>query len=421
MVILVILGISAIVAVLVFAGVVPWLGNSKAKFGGEVVAWGTLPKRSADAFILSFNKKHANEFVFNYVEKDRESFDKELTEALASGVGPDLIILPQDLIVRYQNKIFTIPFDSYPLRTFKDNFVEEGELYVTPDGVLGLPLYVDPIIMYWNRDIFSSLGIARPPLYWDELLTLAPEISLTDSVGNINRSAVSFGEFSNINNAKDVLSMLILQTGSKIVDFVEDRGFVSALSGSGPESALRFFTQFSDPVKRTYSWNKSLPTSKDYFASGKLAVYFGPASELSEIVAKNPHLNFDLAEVPQVREGGIRATFGNISAISVLKASKKIETAFVAAFALSGEESASDIAEAIKLAPARRSLLGVDKSDPYSPVFYKGALISKGWLDPNPLETERIFQVMVEGVTSGRDSESGAIRRAHLELDRLLR
>lgn len=420
MVLMVLLGMGIIVSVLVFSGILPWFGGSRVEFGGEVVLWGTLSEKQIKDTLDVFNEEYEASFVLNYVEKDKDNFDNELVEALASGVGPDLIILPQDLIVRHSNKIFTIPFDSYPLRTFKDNFIQEGELYLSADGVLALPIFIDPIVMYWNRDIFSSAGIARVPLYWDELLTLAPTLSTYDDVGNILRSTVSFGEFVNINNAKDILSMLILQTGNEIVR-VGERGYEVSISGGDTESALRFYTQFADSAKKTYSWNRSLPLAVDFFASGKLAIYFGYASELSDIVIKNPHLNFDVAEVPQIRDGDIKATFADVSGIAVLKSSGNISTAFRAAFALSGSNFIGNISRSIKLAPSLRSLLSSDTSDPYDPVFYKSALFSKAFLDPFPRETDKIFQRMIEGVTSGKVNEAGAINRAEQELKRLFK
>ena len=60
------------------------------------------------------------------------------------------------------------------------------------------------------------------------------------------------------------------------------------------ESVLRFYTQFADPAKETYSWNKTFQNDKNAFISGKLAFYFGYASEYKDIQQKNPNLRFDI-------------------------------------------------------------------------------------------------------------------------------
>ena len=77
--------------------------------------------------------------------------------------------MAQDGIVRNQDKIIEIPYDTISGRDFKNTFIEEGEMYLTENGVLGLPFTIDPMVMYWNRDIFQSVGIANPPEFWDEL------------------------------------------------------------------------------------------------------------------------------------------------------------------------------------------------------------------------------------------------------------
>ena len=104
--------------------------------------------------------------------------------------------------------------------------------------------------------------------------------------------------------------MLILQTGNDIIERT-DEGLESVINravditGSPAESAVRFFMEFSNPSKRTHSWNRGMPESKDTFSAGDLAVYFGLASELSDISLKTPHLNFDVAVVPQIRDSNL--------------------------------------------------------------------------------------------------------------------
>ena len=109
-------------------------------------------------------------------KKNPSTFTQELEEALASGRGPDLFMLTDDEILQQSERIITIPFNTVSARSFKDTFVEEGELFLNAEGILAFPFTIDPMIMYWNRDIFSRSGVAKPPAFWDELITLAPHI-----------------------------------------------------------------------------------------------------------------------------------------------------------------------------------------------------------------------------------------------------
>lgn len=419
-VLLVILGFFIVFAVLVFSGIIPFFDSAPDGVGGEVVLWGTLPAAKLTASIEELNTANADIFSMRYVEKKEATFDTELVEALASGTGPDMILLPHELVVRHENKILPIPYSSFNARLFRDSFIEEGELYLRDDGIIALPFSIDPLVMYWNRDIFTDAGRASPPMDWSEFLTLASLITKKDASLNISQSLVALGDFLNIRNAKDILSMLILQAGNPIVEKEGSTRRVTlrdqrGLSTPPAESALRFYTEFANPSKPIYSWNRSLPGSRDMFASGDLAVYFGYAGERAALAAQSPRLNFDVAVVPQTKDAERKATFGKMTGIAVLKNSRNAQTAFYAAFELSGESFLEVFAKASGLPPVRRDLLARKprNADAFTSIFYDSALISRAWLDPQPIETNRIFDVAVRNVLSGRSTVGGAVSEAH--------
>lgn len=430
LILLIVFGVFFALGVLAFAGILPGFSTKQEKantFLGNVTIWGTLPQSALTKVIDDFNNANKQIVSVSYNEKIKNTFDTDLVEALAEGTGPDVILLPQDLIMRHRNKIYPIPFEIIPERTFKDSFIEEGELYLNPTGILALPLIVDPIVMYWNRDIFSSALISRPPVYWDEFFNLVPIITKLDTLSNIKQSLVSFGEFDNVANAKDILSMLIMQAGSPITaldTYGKSKAVLSENLGySTPpaDEALRFYTEFSNPTKTSYSWNGSLPYSRDMFTTGGMGLYFGYASEYENLKKKNPHLNFDVAVVPQARNAGIKLTFGRMQGFAIMKSSKNIQASITAVQLLSKSDTAAAIADALRMPPMRRDLLSRKPNDAYLSVFYDSALISHGFLDPSPSETNQIFQGIVSDITSGRRQLSAAVGNGNAELTKLLR
>ena len=406
-------------------------GDDENPYLGEVTVWGTLPKSDISGVLMDVYPGK-NSVDIKYVQKRRESFNDELVEALASGTGPDIVMLPQDLIVRHSNKIFKIPYESMPLRTFKDTFIEEGELYLESDGILGVPLVVDPMVMYWNRDIFSSVGVSVPPKYWDEFYELTKKITIKTGQSSIKRSTVAFGEFQNIKNAKEIISSLIMQAGDPIVvreqgtldtaKVVLGEGGGTGSDGSPPAvSALNFYLEFSNPRKITYSWNRSLPSSFDMFTAGDLAMYFGFASEYQILKKKNPNLNFDVANMPQTRDTGKNVTFGRMLGLSVMKQTQNPKAAFRAIIMLTDVDFVKPLAERLQLVPARRDLLAQTPPGEFMPLFYRAAIMGKAWLDPSPSETTLIFKNMIEDVLSGRTSIPGSILRARESITGLLK
>ncbi len=395
-------------------------GNKDQTANINITLWGTLPETSFNSFISKYFSENDLKYTVNYVEKSASTFDQNLVEALASRVGPDGIILPQDLIIRYSNKIYTIPYTVLPELAFKQTFIQEGELYLNNNGVLALPFSVDPLVMYWNRDIFNNASITKPPVNWAEISNLVPKMTKKDQSHNIFSSAVALGEFRNINNAKEILSALLIQVGNPIITLDSNDSFISKLKDPSSNLALEFYTNFSNPVKQEYSWNRSLANSVDVFANGDLALYFGFASEFTKIKNKNPNLNFDVAFLPQVASAKTLNTFGNMLGFAILKNSSDPAGTYTVFTALTSAEAFPFWKDIFNLPSARRDILGQVESNAIKTIFNKSAIMSKGWYDPNKAQTSAIFQDMVESYTTGRESLSGAINVASDRLGSLL-
>ncbi|HEY4502609.1 MAG TPA: extracellular solute-binding protein [Candidatus Paceibacterota bacterium] len=416
--------VAAIVGVIIFA---KGFGGPSSNELPEVVIWGTFPENVMNSVIGALKQDDARFARVSYVEKDERTYDADFVNALASGNGPDLFILSEDRIVTHRDKVITIPFDTYSARTFRNTFAEAGELFVTSDGILALPFSIDPMVMYWNRDILGNKGIANPPSFWDEFFTLSPKLTERDHSSSIARSFVAFGEYRNVDHAKDILSAFILQTGNPIIGLSNSGQIVSTLTNrydfvEPPAlAALRFYTEFADPIKSVYSWNRALPRSKQAFVAGDLAIYMGFASELSSLAETNPNLNFDVAAFPRARDAERSLTLAHITGLAIPRGSRDTSAAFAVATALTEQVYSAQFSKLMGLPPIRRDLLQDIPTDIVQPVFYTSAIVAKGWLDPNPDATNGIYQRMIESTLSGRARLSEALDTADAELNDLLR
>ncbi|MFA5095098.1 MAG: extracellular solute-binding protein [Candidatus Paceibacterota bacterium] len=422
-IILIVFIVAAILGVLVFSGAIP-LGSDGGDTGiqGTVVLWGTIKAGIINTLLDDFNRGNPT-FIVKYVEKSPDTFDNDLLEALAAGVGPDMFFITDDLVFKYSNKIYTIPYASFPVNTFKNTFVGAGEVFLTSKGVLAFPITVDPMMMYYNRTILDANGVAYPPAYWDEFANFVSLLTKKDSRGVILKSTVAMGQFSNVLHAKDILSALFMQAGNSIV--AEKNGvFISTLSQSDGKydlgSILEFYTNFADPLNSLYSWNKSFSDSQNAFSAEDLAFYFGYASELESLVNKNPNQNFLVTSMPQIRNSNLKLTSARTTGVAISSFSKNFNTAFTAAGLLSSGDFASELAASLGIAPARRDLLNAKPTDAYLPTFYASAFFAKSWLDPSPQNTDNIFQGMVEKVLSGSMSVTQAVSDASAKLGLLL-
>ena len=413
--------VAAVFGVLVFSGAIK-IGNDNSSGAlGTVVLWGTVKADLIASTIDDFNRVNKT-FIVKYVQKYPETFDQDLLEALASGQGPDMFFMSDDLIYKYKNKIFPIPYQSLPVATFESSFAGAGEIFLTSQGVLAFPLAIDPMVMYYNRSILDSNSVVYPPVYWDEFMNLIPVLTKKDENKKIIKSGVAMGQFSNISHAKDLLSTLFMQAGN-LITTEKNGSFISTLNDTSKYdlgSILQFYTEFSNPLSEVYSWNKSLSNSSDYFSSDNLSFYFGYASEFRSLINKNPNLNFLAAPMPQIKNANFKLTSARVTGIAISAFSKNLNTAFTAAGLLASSDFASKFANTIGVAPARRDLLAIKQTDAFLPTFYSSALYARSWLDPSPNDTDNIFRGMIDGVLSNNMSIYNAVRDASAKLDLLL-
>ncbi|MGI9118169.1 MAG: ABC transporter substrate-binding protein [Minisyncoccia bacterium] len=411
-----------ILAILVFAGKIK-IGNSNSSGSMQTVTvWGVLPEEKIQPIL---EKNVTKTLKYTYRQVSSESFRNALLESIANANGPDLLLFDTKTLYSIRDKVSTIPYATYPEATFRQTYIDGADILLNQTGTYGLPLLVDPMVIYYNRDIFARAGFANPITSWDELYTIVPSITKKNSNNTFAISTIPFGLSENVSYNKDMLVTLLGQAGVPVVyvnNNVAYANLVSSVSENNTAgiSMLDFYMQFSNPTSDYYSWNKLNPDAKIAFVQNSLAIYPGYASELFELRQRNPNLNFAPALMRQFINSNVFYTTGYFYAIGVSSSSLQPTVAYSAMYALTTPEVETQFAQSVSLPPANRDLLSLKPETTYAPVFYKSALFTHGWLDPNSSETKNRFASMVSDVVSGRLSESDALNKLERELNAIL-
>ncbi len=395
---------------------------------GAVTIWGTTPQATVDYLLDSMRSVDSSLQDVHYVEQKSASYEQKLLNAMASGTGPDLFLVTQEQLGAFSDKVIPIPYGTVSQSTFLSSYIDEGQLFLTPQGSLALPFAIDPLVMYWNRDLFGAAGIAQAPRFWSEFTAAngLPTKINAYAKSQITRSTVALGEWQNVDHAKAILSVLFMQAGEFVTAHNAQGALISIFgqgssSGSTPaESALRFYTEFANPSKTTYSWNRSLPASNEAFAGGTLAVYFGFASEYVSISERNPNLRFGVAQVPRLQGSGAQITYGALTGLAIPRSARNVTGAAVVAQTLTGATAAGVLVTETQMPSARRDVPLNTASSAAADVFARSALVSRGWVDPSDASTDAIFKTMIESVVSGASEPAGAVSEAAQEFSRLL-
>lgn len=409
-------------------------GSGKA--GYTAIVWGVLPKTVIDTALDSYRIQGIDP-NFTYVEFEEEGFGQQILQAVAEGRGPDAIIFPDTMHFEQLNKLALIPSETISARTYLETYIDAGRQFAVEGGIKAFPLVTDPIVMYYNRDMFTSAGIVIPPKTWREVSDVTNKIARKRDDGVLDRAFVALGEYKNINHAKEILYTLFSQAGVRMSFFDSgigkySTGLTKTQSSDSAEnqstasertrSVLDYYTDFANPLKPVYTWNRSFSSSRDAFLAQNLAVYFGPGSEVEYITSRNPNLNFAIAPVPQ-ENADFKSVHGKTYALGFLVTSRNLQVVYpeVTKF-FTADPMIQGLAEAMKVAPSKRSLLVSSKAsinDIDTGVIYDSAVYASTWMDPNVVVSNNILETLIEAITSGKQNLSEAVQDAADRLDRL--
>lgn len=279
-------------AILILLVVVFFVGRgilSRMKSGGEgaIVWWGLWEDESMVAPLIAEYQASHPKVNIKYQKQSPQDYRERLTNALAKGTGPDIFRFHNTWVPMFKDDLDAVPVSVMSAGEFSQTFYSVASSDLTSGtGLVGIPLMYDGLAFYINEEIFEKAG-KSPPATWDDLRQLAIQLTSKDEQGAITQSGVALGRTENVDNWPEILGLMMLQNG------------VSMRSPEGKlaEDALTFFTVFSsvDGV-----WDVTLPPSTIAFASGKVAMYFGPSWRAFEIRQQNPNLKFKTVPLPQL-------------------------------------------------------------------------------------------------------------------------
>lgn len=403
-----VLGLAAVIGVFVFATYTSTGTNTETSVG-KVVIWGTLPRAVMENVLVEITKVDQAFKEVSYLEKEEDTLSTDLASAIATGNAPDLVLASQETLLSVAKLITPIPTSTLSVATFESAFVSEARLLLAPSGdrYYGVPFLVDPLVLFSNRALLASNGIAKPPVTWEALTGLVPSIATFTPTKQVTRGLIAMGSYDNVHNARAILSSLFLQTRVPVSAYRS--GTLSAdLTGASTgetlpgRAVLNFYIQFADPSKVSYTWNVSLPDSQQAFLNGSLGLYLGFVSEAKFLKAANPNLDFMVSALPQPATAELKSAYGLLYSFMIPRGAPNASGGYRAAALLSSSAMQAIAASLTGLAPATLSELAIEPSDPIAVIAYAEALYAKGWLSPAPVDTDAVFSSMITGVISGR-------------------
>jgi ABC-type glycerol-3-phosphate transport system substrate-binding protein len=402
--------------------------------------------------IAAYRARHPHVSI-EYRKLRLEEYEQLFLEALAEDRGPDIFSVHNTWLGEYESKIAPLPKTTSVAEqrlegTIKKEVVHElrqvpaltptdlKKTYLDvvaadvvrvgplPEGkgktgerILGLPLAVDTLVMFYNRDILNSAGVVNVPEDWTEFLDAVTRVTRFDEQGNVAVAGAALGTAANIPRFADILSVLMMQNGAAMTD---GQGRATFHLATTPENrtyrpgleALRFYTDFASPTKQAYTWNAALPDALDAFAAGKVAFVFGYAYHVPVIRARAPQLRWGVAPLPQTDAERNRVNFANYWVETVSAKSQHQNEAWdFLQFAARAEQVGSYLRKTGK-PTALRALVEQQLQDPVLEPFAGQLLTAKSWYrGRNAAYAEAAIQELIEGVLSGAEKLDAVVNR----------
>ena len=376
-------------------------------------------------------------------------YEQELVRAIASGTGPDIftihnnwlpehrdLIAPQpqiqDFVDATEDELAAIQprLDALiGLREYVDTYVPVvSQDFVSEDRIFAIPLYVDSLALFYNKDLLNSANQAVPTT-WTNFADTAAALTTRDANGRITRSGAAMGAASNINRSTDILTTLMIQGGASAIDntrqFAAFDRTVQQPSGVDYNpgfDALTFYTDFAIDTSDHFTWSldPEIWYSIDNFASGEVAMMVNYSHQAEEVRSKNAKLNFGIARLPTLEGARFYETFANYWGHTVSKSSPAIVEAWEFLNYLSRDDNNLTYLQNAQKPPAKLSQVPAFENDLDLGVFADQAAVAKSFYTPDSGLSETVLAQAIEDVILNRRSVEQALQVAASQITQQL-
>ncbi len=154
--------------------------------------WGGVEGEKVEAMIDKFNASQDEYIVEGLSVPDGQ----KIQVAIAAGDGPDVTDTFSSLTASYADKGILEPLGAYIERDGYDidDFMASAIDSVSVDGeIYALPISVNLMMLYYNKDLLAAAGYTAPPATDKELVQYADTLTEVDASGNM--TVQGFPEF----------------------------------------------------------------------------------------------------------------------------------------------------------------------------------------------------------------------------------
>ena len=257
-------------------------GNVEGK--ESIRVWTTTGRDQAQAILDLINNRFTPE---TSVSVELSIMQAGINESVAAGRNPDVLIhSTADAIQLAARDVLTdiskySKFDEIKNRFGKNSFIP----YIYEDGVYGVPLTQNPMMMFYRKDILNELEIELPKT-WDELMNVM-------TILQNNKLTVGLSAGNSIVPVISMFELLVYQNNGRILsEDLQSTVLDNEVTYKAFEQWTKFFTKYSlEPEIVSF----------ERFRSGEVPLAILDIATYSQLKLGAPEIDglWDMAPVPQ--------------------------------------------------------------------------------------------------------------------------
>ncbi len=358
---------------------------------------------------------------------DPINYENIIREMQYEGDGPNIFMVFNTWIPKYKGRILPMPKRMMTLSQFKNTFAKVAVTdLTTPDGkIYALPFYIDTLALYYNKDMFLNEGYLKAPESWSEFQDYVEKLTVLDKEGNIKRAGAAFGGGTNVNRSQDIIMLLAMQNNA-----LSGEENLISFDNSGTAAAIKFYTDFTNPKKRFYTWNEDQMYSIDAFVQRKAAMMINYSYHIGNVINKTGGtLDFGIAPIPQLDKSK-RVNYASYWVPVVAKKApcRAERGAKVDCYQLAWEflnfaarkENVKLYLDSVKRAAANLELAKEQSSnfDDMRSVFASQVFTAKSWYHPDDDKSDEVLVKMIDSIITTDQKKKKSIYDAMEEAKR---
>ncbi len=335
--------------------------------------------------------------------------DEKIATAIASGKGPDFVVIGPDQLPQYQS--------TGGLKSVKggiedqSKFLASGIKAATVGGdIYGVPIYHTITTTVYNKKALTDAGVTTPPATWDEIKAAAPKLAA---------KGVAVMDYSG--SPQTTLNLtyypLLWQAGGTV--FSADGKTVAFNSAEG-KKALQFLVDLKAvnglPADAATKTNK---VEGSGLTTGKVAMTYSAVK--TEAVTMQKALGAENVGVGAPLQGSKQATFGLPGLLTRTSISKNDSAANTVAKYFGAADFQAKLSNASGFFPARSDAT-LDSTDPLNAPFQKALeQANSGEVNPKSRQVMAALAPHIQAALQGTKSVDQALADAEKECNSLLK